>query len=113
MGCFGSRFDRRNDASGDFNTVSAQFIGGDEGHEFDGFPYDRVLWALDNKKEPAEHFDIGDDMTAKNEDQVKAAYKDLIALANKHLKDAESQAKGDKPAAIKNKFNAKDVLAHW
>ena len=42
MGCFSSRFDRRNSLAGDLNTVGLQFVGGED-HTFDLFPFDRVL----------------------------------------------------------------------
>ena len=42
MGCFGSRFDKRNSAAGDLNTVSLQFVGG-EAHVSDNCPVDKIL----------------------------------------------------------------------
>lgn len=111
MGCFGSRLDKRAD-SVNWNTAGTQFVGG-EANEFDKFPFDRVLWGLDAKKECAEHFDIGDDMAANNEDQIKAAYKHVMDLASKHSKDAEDKAKGDKDVQINGKWKASEVAAHW
>lgn len=113
MGCGNSRFDRRKKASSNYNTVATQFVGGPE-NEFDGFPYDRVLWALDKTKEPSEHFHIEADMSAGNEEQVKKVYDALIAHANVHIKAVEgNQGSDDKPVILNGKWNAKDVLAHW
>ena len=42
MGCFGSRFDKRNSAAGDLNTVGLQFVGG-EAHVSDHCPVDKIL----------------------------------------------------------------------
>lgn len=42
MGCGGSRFDKRNKASNDFNTVGVQFHGG-EANEPDCCPFDKIV----------------------------------------------------------------------
>lgn len=112
MGCFGSRLDKRRDAAGDWNTVGTQFVGG-EAHEFDKFPFDRVLWGLDTKVEPDTHFDIGDDMAANNEDQMKAVYKHIKELSTKYHKEAADIAKSGKDSLIGGKWKASEVEAHW
>jgi len=42
MGCGGSRFDKRNKASNDYNTVGIQFIGG-EANAPDCCPVDKIV----------------------------------------------------------------------
>lgn len=42
MGCGGSRFDKRNKASNDYNTVGVQFIGG-EANASDCCPVDKIV----------------------------------------------------------------------
>ena len=42
MGCGGSRLDKRNKASNDYNTVGVQFVGG-EANESDCCPVDKIV----------------------------------------------------------------------
>ena len=42
MGCGGSRFDKRNKASNDYNTVGVQFVGG-EANIPDCCPFDKIV----------------------------------------------------------------------
>jgi hypothetical protein len=67
MGCFSSRFDRRADAAGDWNTTQLQFIGGED-QKFDNFPLDRVLYALNTTQDAAKELSVGADFTGSNEE---------------------------------------------
>jgi hypothetical protein len=55
MGCFGSRFDKRNSAAGDLNTVGLQFVGG-EAHVSDHCPVDKILLDYQGELDLAEKF---------------------------------------------------------
>ena len=60
MGCMGSRFDKRKDAAGDFNTVGLQFMGGELGHP-DMCPVDRLAMAYcGERNEPAKVIKLED-----------------------------------------------------
>ena len=69
MGCFGSRFDKRNSNAGDFNTVWMNFVGG-EAHEDDGCPVDKVVFGhAGAEKESAEVFKVKG-LTAEDEEST-------------------------------------------
>jgi hypothetical protein len=78
MGCFQSRFDRRNAQSRDFNTVTAAFIGGKAEELYDNFPVDRVLASLDTTAEPAGLINVEDDLKLANEEQTTTFYRDTV-----------------------------------
>jgi len=114
MGCANSRFDKRNNASGDLNTVGLAFVGG-EAHEFDGFPIDRVGWAVDKTKEIADTLPCDADMTAGNEDITTGIYKKAFtALQSKHkeLEKKYGSAADGKTQWVDNKYSSKDAIAH-
>lgn len=113
MGCFNSRFDRRNANSGDFNTVAAAFLGGKDGELFDGFPVDRVLAALDTAKEPAGLVEVGDDLKLTNETQTVEIYKEALNFLKEHhktLTDQLSSKADNKEFFYQDKYPAKEVL---
>jgi hypothetical protein len=124
MGCGSSRFDRRNKLAGDFNTVALQFVGG-ESHAFDGFPFDRVLWALNKDKEAevGEHYKVDGEFKATDQEQVKAIFKatflhdeaTLKGLEEKYGKtaaDAKAIILNDKYTHTEAISQMKDVIEH-
>jgi len=67
MGCFGSRFDKRNSVADDFNTVGIQFVGG-EGQKDEKCPLDSVCLMYGDSKEVEEWLKVGPlTMTAEEE----------------------------------------------
>ena len=58
MGCFGSRFDKRNSVADDFNTVGIQYIGG-VGSNNDFCPQDAVSLFYGKEAEVDEWLKVG------------------------------------------------------
>lgn len=113
MGCFSSRFDKRNQQSGDFNTVGAAFFGGKDTELFDSFPVDRVLAALDLEKEPADLVGVEADLKLTNEEQVTEIFKATRTFLRDHFKNQESQygtPADAKDVYVGDKYKAKDAL---
>ena len=113
MGCFASRFDRRNDSSGDFNTVQAAFLGGKDAELFDNFPVDRVLAALDLAKEPADLVAVEEDLKLTNEEQTTEIFKGARTFLRDHFKVMTSEYGSPtdaKDVFVGDKYKAKDAL---
>lgn len=124
MGCGSSRFDKRNENAGDFNTVALQFVGG-ESHSFDGFPFDRVMWAFDKAKEAelADLLKVVGELKSTDETQAKAVYACTFLHATANLKSLEEKygklAADAKPEILNGKYThteairqMKDVIEH-
>lgn len=108
MGCAGSRFDKRKDAAGDFNTVGLQFMGG-EGNKPDMCPVDRLCMAYADKKELAEVFKPEDEEFAK-----KVATETYNACGHhaKYLEFKHGAPSDDKKVLVADKYDLKDAIAH-
>jgi len=113
MGCFSSRFDRRNVQSSDFNTVAAAFLGGKDKEVFDRFPVDRVLAALAKDAEPADFIKVEDDLKLADETQTTEFYQGTLKFLSEHSENLTKQygsAADAKEVYVNDKYLAKDVL---
>jgi len=79
MGCFGSRFDKRNSAADDFNTVGLQFVGG-AGQKDDKNPLDAVCLKYGDGKEVDEWLKVGPLTMTAEEEGKKIAIEAWVAL---------------------------------
>jgi len=79
MGCFGSRFDKRNSASNDFNTVGIQFVGG-EGQEDDKCPLDSVCLQYGKEAEVEDWLKVGPLTMTAEEEGKRIALEAWVAL---------------------------------
>lgn len=116
MGCFQSRFDRRNALTADFNGVTTAFLGGKADELFDNFPVDRVLASLDTSAEPADLIKVEDDLKLGNEEQVTTFYKETLKFLNDHnevLKKQYGDVADGKEVYVNDKYLAKDVVAQF
>ena len=106
MGCFGSRFDKRNSVADDLNTVAFQFVGG-EAHENDYCPIDKIAFHYGAQKEPSEWSKIAA-MKATDEEFAKKIALELDAALTKHLNWLKSEY-GDKDVYVGGKYHLKDA----
>lgn len=116
MGCFQSRFDRRNLQTADFNAVTTAFLGGKADELFDNFPVDRVLASLDTSAEPADLIKVEDDLKLGDEAQVTTFYKETLKFLNDHnevLKKQYGAVADGKDIYVNDKYLAKDVVAQF
>jgi hypothetical protein len=116
MGCFQSRFDRRNIQTSDFVAVTTAFLGGKADELFDNFPVDRVLASLDTSAEPADLIKVEDDLKLGNEEQVTTFYKETLKFLNDHnqvLKKQYGEVADGKEIYVNDKYLAKDVVAQF
>ena len=116
MGCFQSRFDRRNLQTADFNAVTTAFLGGKGDELFDNFPFDRVLAALDTSAEPGDLIKVEDDLKLGNEEQVTTFYKETLKFLNDHhevLKKQYGSVADGKEIWVNDKYLAKDYVAQF
>ena len=81
MGCGGSRFDKRNKASNDYNTVGVQFMGG-EANEPDCCPVDKIV--LQAGDEGLAKYKV-DGMKCTDEEFAKGVATKLHELVTAHL----------------------------
>jgi len=110
MGCFGSRFDKRNSVADDLNTVAFQFVGG-EAHENDFCPIDKIAFHYGDKKEPAEWAKIAG-MKATDEAFAKKIALELDAALTAHLKWLNDEyGTPDKEVWVGGKYELKDAKA--
>jgi hypothetical protein len=108
MGCMGSRFDKRKDASGDMNTVGLQFMGG-EGNVPDNCPVDRLVMAYCGEgKELADVIKPEDEEFAK---KVAGETYNACVAYERWLK-AEYGEDGEKKVLVGEKHDLKDALAN-
>lgn len=108
MGCMGSRFDKRKDAAGDFNTVGLQFMGG-EGNIPDMCPVDRLVMAYCDKKELAEVIKPEDEEFAK---KVATETYNACAAQAKWLEADLGAPVDGKKVLVGEKHDLKDALAN-
>ena len=110
MGCFGSRFDKRNSVADDLNTVAFQFVGG-EAHENDYCPIDKIALSYGEDKEPADWAKVGG-MTATDEEFAKKIALELDAALTEHLKWLNDEyGTPDKAVYVGGKYELKDAKA--
>jgi hypothetical protein len=110
MGCFGSRFDKRNSVADDLNTVAFQFVGG-EAHENDYCPIDKIALHYGSEKEPSEWAKVGG-MKATDEEFAKKIALELDAALTAHLKWLEKEyGTPDKEVWVGGKYELKDAKA--
>lgn len=108
MGCMGSRFDKRKDASGDMNTVGLQFMGG-EGNVPDMCPVDRLVMAyVGEGKELADVIKPEDEEFAK---KVAGETYNACVAYERWLK-SEYGEDGEKKVLVGDKHDLKDALAN-
>jgi hypothetical protein len=110
MGCFGSRFDKRNSVADDFNTVGIQFVGG-EGQKADKCPLDSVCLMYGDSKEVEEWLKVGPLTMTAEEEGKKIALEAWRALCQqaKYLDD-EFGGK-DKVVYVNGKYESKSAIA--
>jgi len=108
MGCMGSRFDKRKDAAGDFNTSGIQFMGG-EGSLPDGCPVDRLVMAYTEKKELADVFKADDEDLAK---KIATETYNGCDQQSKYLIGANGEPVDGKKVLISDKYDLKDAIAN-
>jgi hypothetical protein len=112
MGCFGSRFDKRNSAAGDLNTVGLQFVGG-EAHVSDFCPVDKILLDYSGELDLAEKFKceglkLSDDALGQELGLlIHKATSELLASIDKKYGSPQD----GKKVYIGNKHELVDVLA--
>jgi hypothetical protein len=110
MGCFGSRFDKRNNVADDLNTVAFQFVGG-EAQENDKCPIDKIALRYGADKEPAEWAKVGA-MKCTDEEFGKKIALELDAALTAHLKFLDSEyGTPDKAVYVGGKYELKDAKA--
>jgi hypothetical protein len=108
MGCFGSRFDKRNSVADDLNTVAFQFVGG-EGQENDKCPIDKIALRYGADKEPAEWAKVGP-MKCTDEEFGKKIALELDAALTAHISYLEKEyGTPDKDVYVGGKYNLKDA----
>lgn len=120
MGCFGSRFDKRNKLAGDLNTVGLQFVGG-EANVSDLCPMDKIALVFGEGKEFADFLKVAG-LKASDEEVATKIAKDTYKALQDHDKflDKEYGAPKDgKKVYVGGKHDLKDakdqiaaVLAH-
>jgi len=109
MGCMGSRFDKRKDAAGDFNTVGLQFMGG-EGNIPDMCPVDRLVMAYCGEgKELADVIKPEDEEFAK---KVATETYNACAAQAKWLEADLGAPVDGKKVLVGEKHDLKDALAN-
>jgi len=122
MGCFGSRFDKRNSNAGDLNTVWMNFVGG-EAHEDDRCPCDKAVFGYaGDQKEPGDVFKVKG-LTAEDEESTTKVIKETFKAVQDHLKwlnDEYGAPQDGKTVYVGGKYNLKDavdqlnaVIAHF
>lgn len=79
MGCFGSRFDKRNSVADDFNTVGIQFVGG-EGQDNNLCPLDAVCLSYGENKEVEEWLKVGPLSMSAEEEGKRIALEAYVGL---------------------------------
>jgi len=104
----GSRFDKRKDAAGDFNTSGIQFMGG-EGSLPDGCPVDRLVMAYTEKKELADVFKADDEDLAK---KIATETYNGCDQQSKYLIGANGEPVDGKKVLISDKYDLKDAIAN-
>lgn len=111
MGCFGSRFDKRNSVADDLNTVAFQFVGG-EGHENDKCPIDKIALRYGGEeKEPADWAKVGP-MKVTDEEFGKKIALELDAALTAQLKKLDDEyGTPDKNVYVGGKYELKDAKA--
>jgi hypothetical protein len=110
MGCFGSRFDKRNSVADDLNTVAFQFVGG-EAQENDKCPIDKIALKYGADKEPAEWAKVGP-MKCTEEAFGKKIALELDASLTAQLKFLEKEfGTPDKNVYVGGKYELKDAKA--
>lgn len=111
MGCFGSRFDKRNSAAGDLNTVGLQFVGG-EAHVSDLCPVDKILLDYQGEVDFAEKFKC--EGLKLSDEALGQELGLLIYNATKELLDSVEKKYGSpqdgKKVYLGNKHELSDVL---
>jgi hypothetical protein len=110
MGCFGSRFDKRNSVADDLNTVAFQFVGG-EAQENDKCPIDKIALKYGAEAEPADWAKVGP-MKCTDEEFGKKIALELDAALTAHLSFLEKEyGTPDKTEYVGGKFELKDAKA--
>jgi len=110
MGCFGSRFDKRNSVADDLNTVAIQFVGG-EAQENDKCPIDKIALKYGADAEPATWAKVGP-MKCTDEEFGKKIALDLDAALTAHIKFLEKEyGTPDKNVYVGGKYELKDAKA--
>jgi len=110
MGCFGSRFDKRNSAADDFNTVGLQFVGG-AGQKDDKNPLDAVCLKYGDGKEVDEWLKVGPLTMTAEEEGKKIATEAWVALCQQ-AKYLDGEFGGsDKVKYVNGKYTSKDAIA--
>mmetsp|Transcript_24679 Transcript_24679/g.38392 ORF Transcript_24679/g.38392 Transcript_24679/m.38392 type:complete len:393 (-) Transcript_24679:193-1371(-) len=122
MGCFGSRFDKRNSNAGDLNTVWMNFVGG-EAHDDDKCPCDKAIFGYaGDTKEPGDVFKVKG-LTAEDEESTTKIIKETFKAVQDHLKWLEDEfgtPQDGKDTKVANKYTLKEaheqlqaVIAHF
>lgn len=110
MGCFGSRFDKRNSVADDLNTVAFQFVGG-EAQENDKCPIDKIALKYGADAEPAEWAKVGP-MKCTDEEFGKKIALELDAALTAHLTFLDKEyGTPDKNVYVGGKYELKDAKA--
>jgi hypothetical protein len=110
MGCFGSRFDKRNSVADDLNTVAFQFVGG-EAQENDKCPIDKIAMKYGADAEPADWAKVGP-MKCTDEEFGKKIALELDAALTAHLKFLDDEfGTPDKNVYVGGKYELKDAKA--
>jgi hypothetical protein len=110
MGCFGSRFDKRNSVADDLNTVAFQFVGG-EGQENDKCPIDKIAMKYGADAEPADWAKVGP-MKCTDEEFGKKIALELDAALTAHLTFLDKEyGTPDKNVYVGGKYELKDAKA--
>ena len=109
MGCFGSRFDKRNSVADDFNTVGIQFVGG-EGQKDEKCPLDSVCLMYGDSKEVEEWLKVGPLTMTAEEEGKKIALEAWRALCQQ-AKYLDGEFGGNDSKYVNGKYLAKDAIA--
>ena len=111
MGCFGSRFDKRNKNANDLNTVGLQFVGG-EAHLDDLCPVDKIVLAYGGEKELKDVFKATG-LTGLDEEVAKTVALETFKAVSDHiayLEDKYGAPVDGKKVWIGGKHDLKDAL---
>ena len=114
MGCFASRFDRRNTATNDFNAITTAFLGGKDSELFDNFPVDRVLGNLAGDAEPADFVKVEDDLKLADETQTTEFYNatlKFLTAEHETLNSKHGAAADAKAVTLFDKYDAATVVS--
>ena len=110
MGCFGSRFDKRNSNVADLNTVPLQFVGG-EANKHDHCPIDKIVLEYGGNKDVAEVFKsagltgLDEELAKKVAQETYKAVKDNLAYLEDKFKPVDGKVQW-----VGGKYDSKDAI---